>query len=82
LSGELPIHPLNIILGYSFGPDNNYFDPGRMGAFFQSPEQVKNHLQILQNFIEQKPDFAIKLKDLLSMLEQAEASEKGFYTTF
>lgn len=82
LSRELSVDPLDIILGHSFGPDDNHFNPGRMGSAFQSPEQVKDNIQIIQKLIEQKPDLAIDLKDLLSMLKQAEASEKGLYTTF
>lgn len=37
-----------ILLGVPFGSINNYFDPGKMGAYFQSPHQVQENLRLLE----------------------------------
>jgi hypothetical protein len=79
---ELLVEPREIILGKPFGSTNNWFDPGRMGSYFQSPEHVKHNMQILQNLLAQKPELSVALADLLSMLQTAINSQKGLYTTF
>lgn len=37
-----------VILRAPFGPRGNYFDPGKMGSYFQTPEQLSHHLLLLQ----------------------------------
>lgn len=82
LSCELLVDPGDIILGQKFGPIDNRFNPGRISSSFQSLEQVKLNMQLLQNLVEQKPKLSIALADLLSMLQKAIDSQTGLYITF
>lgn len=53
-----------IILGAPFGPSTNYFDPGKMGSYFQTPDEVARHLRILLDLTAKQmdtPDEAIAL---------------------
>ena len=87
LSSELDGTSLYMIIGQPFGSENHYFDPGKMGSYFQSPDRVKNNLQILDDLLKlklKKPDELLisKLRKFMAMFQQAVASEKGLYITF
>jgi hypothetical protein len=82
LSSKLPVEPLKIILGESFGSVNNYFDPGKMGSYFQSPQQVQQNMQLIQNIVIKEPKLAERLADLLAMFQQAIDLQQGLYITF
>lgn len=62
-----------VILGKPFGPSANYFDPGKMGSYFQTPEQVSRHRQILQERSAPR---------LLSPLAMFRRAPQGLYITF
>ncbi|MEH1794600.1 hypothetical protein [Nostoc sp.] len=76
---NLDISPL---LGRPFGSAENYFDPGKLGSYFQSLEQVKENFKLLDSLSEEQlktlPNIAIVEK----MLSDALALEKGLYITF
>ncbi|HBE18326.1 MAG TPA: hypothetical protein DEG17_01740 [Cyanobacteria bacterium UBA11149] len=82
LSSELDETSLSMILGEPFGSENNYFDPGKMGSYFQSPEQVKKNWQIIQNLVKFKFKKIDNLSILIGMFQQAVAIEQGLYITF
>lgn len=71
-----------IILGLPIGLDNNYFDPGKLGSYFQSPAEVKQHLRLLENIIDDNPDLASLLDSAFQMLQAASQVDKGLYITF
>lgn len=71
-----------VVLGSPFGPRDHYFDPGKMGSYFQSPELVRQNLNRLRSLIAQKPALAPQLAETLAMLEQAEKAGQGLYVTF
>jgi hypothetical protein len=72
----------DIVLGEVFGSEENCFDPGKQGAYFQSSEQVSRNLQVIKNLIKRKPKVASELSQLLDMLQQASEVQKGLYITF
>lgn len=71
-----------IILGVPFGANNNYFDPGKMGAYFQSPTLVKDNLSAIKDLLEQKPKYFSDLEGVIKMLQKAVAKNQGLYVTF
>jgi hypothetical protein len=71
-----------IILGLRIGSDNNYFDPGKLGSYFQSPVEVKRNLELLEDLIDQDPNLASFLDGTLQMLRYAGQADKGLYITF
>jgi hypothetical protein len=68
------------ILGSTIGPQDNPFDPGKMGSYFQSAQQVRQNLRYLLNLAKkwQTED----LKRAIQMLDQAVGAETGLYVTF
>ncbi len=73
LSDDSVAHTL---LGKSFGPDENMFDPGRMGSYFQTPKAVSASLSVLS------ADTRSELADFVSLLRESEAKGLGTYVTF
>lgn len=67
----------SIVLGEPFGPEDNYFDPGKMGTYFQSEKQVNQNLQKLHKIAKQNPHLSNALEDLLQMLTLATESHQG-----
>lgn len=71
-----------VVLGQPFGTASHYFDPGKMGSYFQSIEQVKKNIYLLQNLVYQNPKLANELEELLKIFQQAVQAGKGLYITF
>lgn len=71
-----------VILGTPFGPKGNYFDAGKMGAYFQSTSQVQDNLQLLTKMLEIRPALFCELNESLKMIWKAAEAEKGLYITF
>ena len=69
-------------LGTLFGSSGNYFDPGKQGSYFQSPEKVKNNLELLDSLSKEKLGNLPGIAILKKMLSDASVLEKGLYTTF
>ena len=69
------------ILGTVVGPGDAPFDPGKMGAYFQSAEQVRRHYHSLMGFQQLFPNDD-NLKKAIQMLAQAKNAERGLYVTF
>ena len=68
------------ILGSVVGSNEDPFDPGKMGAYFQSKEQVAENLEFLQQLVEQLS--SEELDEAIDLLQQASQSQKGLYVTF
>jgi hypothetical protein len=68
------------ILGSTIGPKDNAFDPGKMGSYFQSAQQVRQSQSYLLNLAKEKP--AEVLSGALAMLQEAADAGTGLYVTF
>jgi hypothetical protein len=63
-------------LGYPIHSKNNVFDPGYMGSYFQTPEQVAASLRnVIELAIETNESFQ-------ALLEDSNRSGLGIYVTF
>ncbi|WP_413280587.1 hypothetical protein [Floridanema evergladense] len=71
-----------IIFGDSFVANKNYFDPGKMGSYFQSPTLVKQNLSLIKDLLEQKPQYFSVLEGVIKMLQNALAQNLGLYVAF
>jgi hypothetical protein len=79
----LPDNAKAATLGVSFCRNGNHFDPGRLGSYFQTPDQVRDTFALLAQFELPLDDYQQKsfarfkegLKDCIS-------SNLGLYVTF
>jgi hypothetical protein len=71
-----------ITLGKLLGPKDNFFDPGKMGSYFQSPHQVQKNLIWLEDTLEQRPELLEYLISVINMLKPASKQGQGLYITF
>lgn len=71
-----------ITLGQPCGLPENYFDPGKSGSYFQSPELVKENLGLLDELLRNKPSVAPKLRKVQAMLRSAVSANRGLHVTF
>jgi hypothetical protein len=71
------------ILGRTVGLANNPFDPGRMGSYFQSAEQVRESRMRLTQ-LQSAADLGTKeaVSAAIDMLAEVEAPGRGLYVTF
>lgn len=70
------------LLGTPLGRKGLYFDPGKMGSYFQSPGDVVQNIEILKN-LEQNPLVNMSLLRLAEdLLINAIKAGKGLYVTF
>ena len=68
------------ILGAILGPDDNPFDPGRLGSYFQTPEHIVGNYVYLE-----KRSHELDVPELelgVRMLKQAMDANSGLYVTF
>ena len=83
---DLLLEELNVaispLLGTPFGSAENYFDPGKLGSYFQSPEQVKQNLRLLDSLSQEQLKTLPNIALLKTMLSEALALNKGLYITF
>jgi len=68
------------VLGRTVGPPANPFDPGRMGAYFQTEEDVTANLSELQHF--HSNGAGDQANRLVEILRAAAARGRGLYITF
>jgi len=82
ISGSMELH-ISPLLGKPLGEFGEYFDPGKMGAYFQDNSQVRNSISILKEIKGGLPD---EIRDALSefhvFLESVAYEGKGVYVTF
>ena len=68
------------ILGSIVRANENPFDPGKMGTYFQSKRQVAENLEFLRHLAEQES--SEELDEAIDLLQQAFRLEKGLFITF
>jgi hypothetical protein len=68
------------VLGRTVGPPASLFDPGRMGAYFQTEEDVTANLSELQRF--HSNGAGDEANRLVEILRAAAARGRGLYITF
>jgi len=76
-----------LTLGDPCGPAHARFDPGSMGSYFQSPQQVRDSLNVFDKLLDRKPDLCDELEDadldtIREMLAPAADKDLGLYVTF
>jgi hypothetical protein len=67
----------DVLLGRTIGPSDSPFDPGKMGAYFQSPELVAENIVRLNSVAGSSAVAASR-----RLLEHAASEGKGLYVTF
>lgn len=71
------------VLGMPVGTDSEFFDPGKMGSYFQSNSEVRESLNRMKKLEEMVPDDLLDpFEEFKSLLEQAVNEKKGIYVTF
>lgn len=70
------------VLGVPLGKNNNVFDPGKIGSYFQSPELVQSNLTKLNSIFSNSTDDSASLESAIEMLNEAKNEKKGLYVTF
>ena len=73
---EVPDDVARALLGATVGPAENLFDPGRIGSYFQSPEQVSRSVVTLRGTDRSE------LQPMRELLEECLALRLGVYVTF
>jgi hypothetical protein len=68
------------ILGSIIGAKDDPFDPGKMGSYFQSAQQVRHNQRYLLNLA--KEERSEVLNRAIKMLETAADASTGLYVTF
>lgn len=76
LSDELSTAATRALLGDTVGSTGNLFDPGRMGSYFQRPEQARASLNVLKSL--DMPELA----DFCQLLSECVNKKLGVYITF
>ncbi len=69
------------VLGNTLGPKNNYFDPGKIGAYFQSVDIVKHNLLVVRDLRDSLSNDKL-LDPAIAMLSKAIEHNAGLYITF
>ncbi|MCD5977723.1 hypothetical protein [Pseudomonas quasicaspiana] len=70
-------------LGVPLGSDENFFDPGKMGSYFQTQNEVSESLRNILEVEGKVPDDAFEtVGEFKKLLEQAIDENKGVYITF
>ena len=82
LNENLSLNSKRVIFGDQIGFPDNYFNPGQIGSYIQSFTCIKKNLAIIQQYLEQKPEMATELENLILMLKCAQDFQKGIYVTF
>lgn len=86
LLDDLLLQALNVdispLLGTIFGSSENYFNLGKQGSYFQSPDKVKENLELLNSFSSEILHNLPNIANLKKMLLDALVSQKGLYITF
>lgn len=76
ISHRLPTVAVDALHGFSIGPPDRLFDPGRYGSYFQTPDQVRESLAALT------PLGLPELARFVELLERCVADGRGVYITF
>ncbi|RMO97620.1 hypothetical protein ALQ33_01459 [Pseudomonas syringae pv. philadelphi] len=70
-------------LGVPVGSDEVFFDPGKMGSYFQTENEVIDSLnKLLEIEVKVQNDALEDFREFKKLLEQAIDEKKGIYVTF
>jgi hypothetical protein len=75
-----PLMTESPVLGSTVGPPDDPFDPGKMGAYFQTKQQVQRNYSNLTGLGVKQP--ASTLNRAIQMLQGAVDAGSGLYVTF
>lgn len=82
LSGSMRLN-ISPLLGKSLGESGEYFDPGKMGSYFQDNSEVKSNISVIEKL---KDGLSGELRDAIGefhkFLENVADEGKGIYVTF
>jgi hypothetical protein len=70
------------ILGHPIGKNDNYFNPGKMGSYFQSLSMIVENKNKIDIFMRNNLDCVESLTPVALMFNFAIVSNKGLYITF
>lgn len=71
------------LLGLPLEVNGNFFDPGKMGSYFQSEENVGESLRkLIEVECQVESHLLDDIKGYKDLLEQAIIEKKGLYVTF
>ena len=84
LAEHLPEADLTALLGTPFGPHGAYFDPGRQGSYFQTPQEVVKSLARVQriDLWYMDEDRRKSWPKFRKLLEECAKAGSGLYVTF
>ena len=68
------------VLGKTVGPKQEPFDPGKLGSYFQSEEEVRAHRTEVEVLVRKRPVAVLNALQLL--LSHASGKGAGLYVTF
>jgi hypothetical protein len=75
-----PVLTESPILGSTIGPEEDPFDPGKMGSYFQSAQQARQNYRFLSNLAQKES--SQDLNRAVEMLSEAVDAKTGLYITF
>ena len=81
---HLPEPDQAALLGTPFGPRGAYFDPGRQGSYFQSPQEVvRSHTRLQRiDLSNMDRDQRESWEQFKKLLEECAKAGSGLYVTF
>lgn len=69
-------------LGCPLGPEGNYFDLGKYGSYFLSPNQVVEKRSSIEKITDELENYQEEVESYIDLLKKAEKEKKGVYITF
>jgi hypothetical protein len=81
IQNQLPEPLKGSVLGAPIGSGTRYFDPGRMGSYIQSIEDVTSNLDGVNTWLD-GADQPLRMERLVKILSTAKAERLGLYITF
>lgn len=79
---DQPSCPDSPLLGDTVGNEQCCFDPGKMGSYFKSPQQVVDIFTFVNQLIKEQPTYQIELAPFIDLLSLAIQQQQGLYITF
>jgi hypothetical protein len=71
-----------VLLGAPLGSPSAYFDPSRLGAYFQTPQQVVRSLARVQRIVPDLEGYQREsLEQFKELLEECAEAGSGLYVT-
>ena len=74
-----------ILFGEPFGPESNYFDPGVMGSYFQSAQEVQTNFLLLHDLTHDDPGLLEQydsLDEIIDLFRVSARAKMGLYVRF